>query len=154
MSFPRVLLIAIVILSAACGQSPTRPTIPEQPPITTTPSNPVPAPTLAVPSITSLSLATAAAGSGDITITITGSGFQSPTVCCFVSSFAVWSADTMLLTKYVSETQLTAVIPARLLKDSATTQVLVVNGDSMGWSDGYRGYPQSNALPFAIVGSR
>jgi len=66
----------------------------------------------------------------------------------------VWSADTLLLTRYVSDTQLTAVIPASLLKDPATAQVLIVNGSTMGWSDGYHGYPQSNALPFAIVGSR
>ena len=44
MSFTRVVLIPIVILSAACGQSPTRPTVPEQPPIAV-PSSPSPAPT-------------------------------------------------------------------------------------------------------------
>lgn len=152
MSFTTLVLIAIVIVFAGCNQAPTRPTVPEQPPVTTAPSNPSP-PIVATLSISSLSPATVIAGSGDITITITGSGFQSPTVCCFVSSFAVWSADTMLLTKYVSETQLTAVIPASRLKDPATAQVLVVNGDSMGWTDGYRGYPQSNAVPFAIVAS-
>jgi len=46
MSFTRVVLIAIVTLSAACGQTPTRPTVTEQPPITTVPPSPSPAPTL------------------------------------------------------------------------------------------------------------
>jgi len=148
MSVTRVLLIAIVSFTAACGQAPTRPTVTEQPPIVTPPSSPTPV----VLSISSLSPATAIAGSADITVTITGSGFP-PQLGVF-GAFAVWSADTLLLTRYVSDTQLTAVIPASLLKDPATAQVLVVNGSTMGWSDGYRGYPQSNALPFAIVGSR
>jgi len=134
MSVTRVLLIAIVSFTAACGQAPTRPTVTEQPPIVTPPSSPTPV----VLSISSLSPATAIAGSADITVTITGSGFP-PQLGVF-GAFAVWSADT--------------VIPASLLKDPATAQVLVVNGSTMGWSDGYRGYPQSNALPFAIVGSR
>src|SRR4029453_5610009 len=143
MSFTRVVLIAIVTLLAACGQAPTRPTVTEQPPITIAP------PPTQVLSISSLSPPTAIAGTGDITITITGSGFQSFQVESFTSAFAVWSADTVLLTRYVSDTQLTAVIPASLLKDPATAQVLVVNGNSMGWTDGYRGYPQWNALRFA-----
>jgi hypothetical protein len=29
------------------------------------------------------------------------------------------------------------------MKDPAPAQVIVVNGDSMGWSDGYRGYCRS-----------
>jgi IPT/TIG domain-containing protein len=106
-------------------------------------------------SITSLSPATAIAGSGDVRITITGSDFQHPELGSFTSSFAVWSSNnTMLDTKYVSDTQVTAVIPANLLRDPASVQVSVVNGDSMGWSDGYHGYPTSNSLPFAVVGSR
>jgi hypothetical protein len=148
MSFTRVAFIAIVTLLAACGRAPTRPTAPEQPPITT-----VAPPATQVLSISSLSPATAIAGAGDITITITGSGFQTPQIQSATSPFAVWSADTLLVTRYVSDSQLTAVIPASLLKDPATVQVFVVNGSSMGWSDGYRGYPQSNPVPFAIVGS-
>ena len=42
MSVTRVLLIAIVSFTAACDQAPTRPTIPEQPPITTVPTSPFP----------------------------------------------------------------------------------------------------------------
>ena len=110
-----------------------------------------------IPSIRSLSPTTAIAGSREITITITGSGFQTGRIGNFTSSFAVWSASGLeaeLLTRYVSETQLTAVIPANLLNDPASARVRVVNGDSMGWSDGYRGYPKSNALSFAVVDSR
>ena len=39
MSVTRVLLIAIVSFTAACGQAPTRPTVTEQPPIVTVPPN-------------------------------------------------------------------------------------------------------------------
>jgi len=148
MSFTRVVLIAIVTLLAACGQAPTRPTAPEQPPITTNP------PAMQVLSISSLSPATAAAGSADITVTITGSGFQPPQIATLSSCFVVWSEDIIVNARYVSDTQLTAVIPASLLKDPGSAQVIVVNGQTMGWSDGYRGYPRSNALPFTIVGSR
>jgi hypothetical protein len=154
MSVTRVLLIAIVMLAAACGQAPTRPTVTEQSSIATVPSNPAPSPTSVALSISSLSPATAIAGSADITVTITGSGFQPPQIATVTSCFAVWSDDIIVNTRYISDTQLTAVIPASLLKDPGSAQVIVVNGQTMGWSDGYRGYPQSNALPFAIVGSR
>ena len=153
MSVTRVLLIAILSFTAACDQAPTRPTVPEQPPVTTVPSNPSP-PVAAALSISSLSPATAAAGSADITVTITGSGFQPPQIATVTSCFAVWSDDIILNTRYVSDTQLTAVIPASLLKDPGSAQVIVVNGQTMGWSDGYRGYPTSNPLPFTIGGSR
>jgi hypothetical protein len=46
MSVTRVLLIAIVSFTAACDHAPTRPTVTEQPPITTVPPSPSPAPTL------------------------------------------------------------------------------------------------------------
>jgi hypothetical protein len=87
-------------------------------------------------------------------MTITGSGFQAPQIGNPNWSFAVWSArsgESDLLTRYVSDTQLTAIIPEKLLKDPAAAEVRVVNGDPMGWFDGYRGYPKSNALSFAIV---
>lgn len=47
-----------------------------------------------------------------------------------------------------------AIVPATLLEHPGTAQVSVVNGDSMGWSDGYRGYSMSNAVSFLIVESR
>lgn len=40
MSFTRVVLIGIVILAPACGQTPTRPTVPEPLPVVTPPPNP------------------------------------------------------------------------------------------------------------------
>lgn len=40
MSVTRMALIALVTLSAACNQAPTRPTVTEQPPIVTAPPNP------------------------------------------------------------------------------------------------------------------
>jgi len=47
----------------------------------------------------------------------------------------VWSGSgveaDLLSTRYISDTQLTAVIPAKLLKEPASAHVSVVNGDSM-----------------------
>jgi hypothetical protein len=115
---------------------------------------PTPAPAAATVSISSLSPATAIAGSDNLVITIGGSGFQAPEIGNHTWSFAVWSVKSEgvdLLTRYVSDTQLTAIIPANLPKNPASAEVSVVNGDVMGWSDGLRGYPQSNALTFAVV---
>jgi hypothetical protein len=105
-------------------------------------------------SISSVSPPAAVAGSPDITITIGGAGFQKPSQGATPNwSFAVWEADgaeTDLVTRVDSDSQLTATVPARLLKAPASAQLRVVNGDSMGWSDGYHGYPQSNSLSFAV----
>ena len=117
-----------------------------------------PTPPGVTPLISSLSPATATAGSDDITVTITGSAFQTNPWPPGPSSFAMWSesngVETFLSTRFVSETQLTVIVPAKLLKDPKLTQVFVVNGDWMSWWDGYRGYPQSTAVSFAVVASR
>ena len=135
----------LVVSSMACSTSST-PSGPSAAPRSPTP------PAVTAPSVRSLSPETLTVGIDDITITITGSGFQ------VALSFAVWSGSgveaDLLSTRYISDTQLTAVIPANLLNDPASARVRVVNGDSMGWSDGYRGYPKSNALSFAVVDSR
>jgi hypothetical protein len=72
------------------------------------------------------------ASSPDITVTITGSGF---TGSRHNRSWAVWSVsgeDTPLVTTFVSDTQLTALIPAALLTDPRVAELRVLGGDPMG----------------------
>lgn len=72
------------------------------------------------------------ATSPDITVTITGSGFARSG---HNLSWAVWSVtggDTPLATTIVSDTQLTALIPAALLTDPRIGELRVLWGDPMG----------------------
>jgi hypothetical protein len=115
-------------------------------------SSPPPTP---VPSISSISPSTVLAGSPDVTITIDGSNFGH--YGHFVWSTAFWTTDanlhdhgTMLQTTIVSDSQVTAVIPAALLQNPTSVQILVMNGDVMGMSDGYFGYPRSNSVTFTV----
>jgi hypothetical protein len=136
--------LVVLLFCASCADN-TQPAAPSSP-----------TPPGVTPSISSLSPATAIAGSDDITVTIAGSAFQANGIQR--SSFTMWSesngVETYLLTRFVSDTQLTAIIPAKLLKDSKSAQVFVVNGDWMGWADGFRGYPQSAGVSFTVVASR
>ena len=108
----------------------------------------------AAPVITSILPGTVTEGSDDVTLTINGSKFDNK----FLNqSIAFWTTDsnlhdhgTMLLTTFVSSTQLTAVIPAALLQNPTSVQIVVLTGDSMGMSDGYFGYPRSNAVSFTV----
>jgi len=106
--------------------------------------------------ISSISPSTAAAGSPDVTITINGSNFGH--FGHFVWSTAFWTTNgnlhdtgTWLQTTIVSSSQLTAVIPAKLLQSPTSVHIVVVNGDVMGMSDGYFGYPTSNLVTFAVI---
>ena len=115
-------------------------------------STPTPTPT---PSISSISPSTAAAGSQDVTITIDGSNFGH--YGHFIWSTAFWTPNgnlhdtgTGLQTTIVSSSQLTAVIPAKLLQSPTSVQIVVMNGDVMGMTDGYFGYPRSNSVTFTV----
>jgi IPT/TIG domain len=85
-------------------------------------------------SITSISPSTVAAGSPDVTIAITGSNFDHQFLH---TSVAFWSTDPnnlhehgiMLVTTFVNGNQLTALIPAALLEQPVSVQVLVLTGD-------------------------
>jgi hypothetical protein len=107
-------------------------------------------------SITSISPSTVTAGSPDVTITITGSNFDHQFLR---TSVAFWTTDpnnlhdhgTMLVTTFVNSNQLTAVIPAALLEQPVSVQVLVLTGDPMGMSDGFFGYPKSNPVTFSVT---
>ena len=116
-------------------------------------SNPPPTP---VPSIFSISPSTVAAASSDVTITIDGSNFGH--YGHFTWSTAFWTTNgnlhdtgTWLQTTINSDSELTAVIPAKLLQGPTSVQIVVMNGDVMGMSDGYFGYPRSNMVTFTVT---
>ena len=108
------------------------------------------------PSISSISPSTVAAGSPDVTVTINGSNFGH--FGHFVSSTAFWTTNgnlhdtgTWLQTTIVNQSQVTAVIPAALLQALTSVQIVVMNGDIQGMSDGYFGYPRSNVITFTVT---
>ena len=114
-------------------------------------STPIP-----TPSISSISPSTVAAGSPDVTITINGSNFGH--YGHFISSTAFWTTNgnlhdtgTWLQTTIISSSQLTAVIPANLLQSPTSVKIVVMNGDVMGMSDGFFGYPRSNSVTFTVT---
>jgi hypothetical protein len=96
------------------------------------------------------------AGSQNLTVTINGSKFDNQFLH---TSVAFWTTDptnlhdhgTMLNTSFVSASQLTAVIPAALLQDPISVQIIAMTGDPMGMSDGFFGYPKSNAVTFTVT---
>jgi hypothetical protein len=131
-------------LLAACGSSanPVRPT----PPPSTTSAPPVPP----QPSITSIAPTSAIAGTSELTLHITGARFIEGFP---VSTVAMWSAkggDTILLTSFVSSSEVTAVVPAELLTAPETVRIWIENGDSMAISDGFNRYPRSNSVSFEV----
>ena len=108
------------------------------------------------PSISSISPSTVAAGSPDLTITIDGSNFGH--FRHFIYSTVFWTINgnlhdtgTWLQTTIVSDSQLTVVIPAKLLQSPTSAGIVVMNGDIMGMSDGYFGYPKSNSVTFTVT---
>lgn len=122
-------------------------------------SNSVPfqvtSPPTPTPSISSVSPSTIVAGSQDVTITIGGTNFGH--YGHFVWSTAFWTTNgnlhntgISLQTTIFSDHQLTAVIPATLLRSPTSVQIVVMNGDVMGMSDGYFGYPRSNPVVFEV----
>ncbi len=112
---------------------------------------------IGVPNISSISPASAVPGSGDLTISITGTNFTNANF--LNSSIAFWTTDPnnlhdhglMLNTTYISSTQLSVAVPASLLANTTSVQIVVLNGDSMGMSDGYFGYPKSNSVTFTVT---
>ena len=76
----------------------------------------------------------AVAGSPALFLTVTGSNFADAD---HNQSLVIWSAngvDTILDTTFVSSTKLTAAIPAALLANPVTANVLVETGDPGGVS--------------------
>jgi hypothetical protein len=87
-----------------------------------------------------------------LSLTLTGSNFvQGGYITALVRWTPANGQRTYLQTKFVSDREVTAAIPSWLLISPGQVQVAVVNGDMMGISDGYEGYPQSNAVTFTIT---
>jgi len=112
-------------------------------------------PAIPTPAIASISPSTIAPGSPDVTLTIDGSNFGH--YGHFVSSTAFWTTNgslhdtgTWLQTTIISDSQLRATIPAKLLESPTSVQIVVMNGDVMGMSDGFFGYPRSNSVIFTV----
>lgn len=83
--------------------------------------------------ITSLSRTGASAGSPDFPLTVTGTGF--------VSGSALSFGGVQLTTTPISATQVSATVPAALLKSAAPLDVVVVNPDTAGAADGGASLP-------------
>jgi IPT/TIG domain/Galactose oxidase, central domain len=92
------------------------------------------------PSITSLSPTSVVAGSPDLTLTITGSDLAETTQIFRRAVWSVGSINTTLATKLISDTELTAVVPAALMSTPITVQIFVEYGDPI----------HSNAVSFVV----
>jgi hypothetical protein len=116
-------------------------------PFTVTPPPPPPAQGLAV--ISSISPTSVAAGSPDLTVTLRGSGFVG-----VGRSLAVWrtkDSTTGLVTTIVNAGELTAVVPAALLRDTVHAQVYVqIFARVMDETMRVVMVAQSNAVPFTV----
>ena len=128
------LLIASLLVAASCGSGSSAQV---QPPPPRPPT---------VPTISSITPTGAVAGSSDLTLTVTGSNFSS--IPPDFSPYVKWSANgiTLLSPTSANSTQLTAVIPAGLLKDSVAAQVQVILFDSPDGST----HSSSNAVSFSV----
>jgi IPT/TIG domain len=146
-----LLLGILLICELGCGTS-TQPTRSQNP----SGNNATPQAAASAPLIASISPVSVPAGSPDLTLTITGSKFDNKFLG---QSIAFWTTDPnnlhdhgkMLFTTFVSSNQLAAVIPAPLLQNPTMVQIVVLTGDSMGMSDGFFGYPKSNAVTFNVT---
>jgi IPT/TIG domain len=160
----------LMLASIACGTSstPSFTTPTSSALVVSTPTTPIAGgwnqnPT---PTITSLSPTTAIAGSDDITITITGTNFvpyprdRSPFDYVYWS-IAVWvpaggslhTDSTLLETRFVSDTELAVIIPAKLLARPMSAQVSVFTINYLDWYDGDNSGPRSDPVTFTVVES-
>jgi hypothetical protein len=99
-----------------------------------------------IATILSINPTSAAVGSADLKLIVTGSNFLGER---HILSQAAWSANgniTFLATTYVSSTLLTVVVPASLLSNPVTAQVLVETGDPMGDT----ALAKSNSVSFSV----
>jgi hypothetical protein len=105
-----------------------------------------------VPVISKISPINAVAGTSDLTLTVTGTNFANGVP---YSSWVRWIANdsptNLWNASVVTDSELTVRIPASLLASAGMAHLLVENGDPMAASDGYDGYPKSNAVDFEIT---
>ena len=86
-------------------------------------------PTALAPSISSVTPDFVAAGSSDLTVTVKGSNFVSGSTTYSVVKWAANGSEVFLGTRFLSESELTAVISAALLRNTVTAQLWVENVD-------------------------
>jgi hypothetical protein len=60
----------------------------------------------------------------------------------------------LLETRFVSDTQLTVVIPAALLARPMSVQVMVATINYLDWYDGYNAGPRSDPVTFTVAPPR
>ena len=104
-------------------------------------------------SISSISPTSAVAGSPDLTLSIMGSNFDAAGI---IRSRAVWVVNghtTPLLTTFVSDTLLTAVIPAALMTSPVEAQVAVQHYDSIEQAVNGISNSVSFSITSAVIGS-
>jgi len=98
------------------------------------------------PSITSVTPDSALAGDVDLSVTVRGNNFVNNTRTSSVVKWLAGSSETSLATKVASATELTALVPAALLKNALSAQLWVENVDT----DGSGTAQKSNRLTFSI----
>ncbi len=112
-AFSLALLIAVLALFVGCGNAPS--------PVSSEVGYPH-------PQLSSIAPATVTSGGTDTTITVQGSGFNAITV--------VTANSTNLPTTFVNSSQITAVIPAKMLFSSGVLQIGVFTAPPGGGSSG------------------
>ena len=147
------ILVSLGLICGCADSNPVRPTAMPPPPSSQTP----PASDIVTPSISSISPPSAVAGSSDVTLKVFGTDFL-PLSNHSGASWVIWTISgsahddgIVLRTTFISTTELTAVVPAAQLNHAVTAHMFVENGDIQGISDGYHGYPKSNAVDFNVA---
>src|SRR5215472_10904477 len=139
------LVLALIVAGSGCGGGYSAPQSPGSKP---SPSpTPSPTPSLGPVAITAVSPTSASAGSPDLTLTITGSNLTGGPHNIRRALWSVSGSTTNLATTLISNTQLTAVVPAALLGTPVTAHILIEYGDPMG--DLPLG--KSNSVPFSVI---
>ena len=100
-----------------------------------------------VPTINAITPTSAVPGSADLKLTLTGSNFLGAPHNLSQAAWSVNGTVTFLTTTFVSSTQLTAVVPAALLANPVTAQVLLETGDPMGDVP----LSKSNSVSFSVL---
>src|SRR6516162_5277862 len=137
------LIMALLLAGSGCGGGYSAPQSPRP-----TPSPaPSPTPSLGPVAITAISPTSASAGSPDLTLTITGSNLKGGPHDIRRAVWSVSGSTTNLATTPISNTQLTAVVPAALLGTPVTAHISIEHGDPMG--DVPLG--RSDSLPFGVT---
>ena len=139
------LVLALIVAGSGCGGGYSAPQSPGSKP---SPSpTPSPTPSLGPVAITAVSPTSASAGSPDLTLTITGSNLTGGPHNIRRALWSVSGSTTNLATTLISNTQLTAVVPAALLGTPVTAHISIEHGDPMG--DVPLG--RSNSVPFSVT---